>query len=296
MRTVGTMGLRCKTIYAGCFLFFVALFGWPSSAVCQITDTAFKRVLEIKVGNYAGTAFTIEVDGKQYLVTAKHLVANLSGQQTINMRTDEGWKELKVKVYPYEDPVDVAVLITEFQVTASSTSVELTSSGIRFAQETLFLGFPYDEFFTAGGDYNDHHPVPFAKRATMSGMVPEGTGSILYLDGYNNPGFSGGPVVYHDLSRAGYVFKVAAVISGFFPELRAVMTPVEVKPGEDLNKIDPWRIITKENGKKYRLEDTDKSVATNTGIVKAFNISFALELIKKHPDGPIVAPTLTQPH
>jgi hypothetical protein len=260
----------------------------------QITDTAFKRVLEIEVGDHSGTAFTIEVDGRQYLVTAKHLVASLKANDVINVRTDDGWKELKVKVYPYEDPIDVAVLIADFQVTASSVSVELTTAGVRFGQEALFLGFPYDQFYAPGGEYNDHHPAPFIKRATMSSIVPEGTGSVLYLDGYNNPGFSGGPIVYRDLSRNDFVFKVAGVVTGFFPELRPVMNPVEIKPNEDLKDVDPWRIITV-GGKKYRLEDTKQKVSTNTGIIKGYNISFALELIKKHPDGPKVALPSPQP-
>lgn len=274
-------------------LFMVAI--WPALTNGQVTDTALKRVLEIKVGDHTGTAFTIEVDGRQYLVTAKHLVASLEAQDTINVRTDEGWKKAKVKVYLYEDPIDVAVLIAEGQLTASSVSVELTTAGVRFGQEALFLGFPYDQFYTPGGAYNEHHPLPFIKRATMSSIVPEGTGSVLYLDGYNNPGFSGGPIVYRDLSRNDYVFKVAGVVTGFFPELRPVMNPVELKPEEDLKNVEPWRVITMDDGKKYRLEDTKQKVATNTGIVKGYNISFALELIKKHPDGPKVAQPPPQP-
>lgn len=43
---------------------------WP-------TNNILFRVLFIKVGNSYGTAFTIERSGKQYLVTARHMVKNL---------------------------------------------------------------------------------------------------------------------------------------------------------------------------------------------------------------------------
>src|SRR5262249_35467431 len=188
---------------------------------------------------------------------AKHLVASLKENATIEVRMDDGWKQLKVRYYPCEDPIDVAVLIADYQVTASSITTELTFAGVRFGQEVYFLGFPYDTFYGKGGDYNDHHPLPFTKRATFSSLAPQGSGAIIYLDGYNNPGFSGGPIVARDLDRSDYVIKVVGVVSGFFPDILPVMNTVEVKPNEDLKDIEAWRIITK-NGKKYKLVDTDK--------------------------------------
>jgi S1-C subfamily serine protease len=129
-------------------LLFATLMLWPSSTSGQIPDTALKRVLEIQVGDQTGTAFTVEVDEKQYLVTAKHLVAKLKTQDTIDIRTDDAWRQANVKVYKYDDPIDVAVLIADYQLTASSVFVELTTVGVRFGQEALFLGFPYDQFYT----------------------------------------------------------------------------------------------------------------------------------------------------
>lgn len=267
----------------------------PRSASGQVPDTAFKRVLEIEVGDHAGAGFTIEVDGRQYLVTAKHLVASLAAEDAIKLRTDEGWKKTNVRIYRCEGSIDIAVLIPEYQLTASSPSVELTTAGIRFGQDAYFLGFPYDEFYSPGGKFNDGHPLPFVKRGIFSGFVPEANGSVMYLDGYNNPGFSGGPIVYRDVTRDDFVFKVAGVVTGFFPDLQAVMKPVPINPQDDLAQVEPWRIVTLKDGKKYRLEDTQKMVKTNTGIVVGYNIIFALELVKKHPDGPAIAQSWPKP-
>ena len=43
----------------------------------MITATVISRIFHIKFGSSIGTCFTIDVDNKQYFVTAKHVVQNL---------------------------------------------------------------------------------------------------------------------------------------------------------------------------------------------------------------------------
>ena len=50
----------------------------------QIVSNVFTRVLLIKTPAGEGTAFTLDVDSRQYLVTAKHLVGGLNGKSTIS--------------------------------------------------------------------------------------------------------------------------------------------------------------------------------------------------------------------
>jgi hypothetical protein len=45
--------------------------------------------------------------------------------------------------------------------------------------------------------------VPLIKKAIISATVHEHGATVLLLDGHNNPGFSGGPIVYRDLNRFG---------------------------------------------------------------------------------------------
>jgi hypothetical protein len=52
-------------------------------AQAQITSNVLRRVLMIQVGTTSGSSFTIDVDGRQYLITAKHLVAGLKLEDTI---------------------------------------------------------------------------------------------------------------------------------------------------------------------------------------------------------------------
>lgn len=66
-----------------------------------------------------GTAFTTDVDGRQYLITAKHVVASIDTAMRvgIDVQRKSGWFPLQVIVYKCDDPFDIAVLIPSVQLT-----------------------------------------------------------------------------------------------------------------------------------------------------------------------------------
>ncbi len=62
--------------------------------VVGVTSNVLKRVVRIVIGKASGTAFTLEVDGRHYLITAKHVVATLKdGDSTIKVcgGMEEAW-------------------------------------------------------------------------------------------------------------------------------------------------------------------------------------------------------------
>jgi hypothetical protein len=77
------------------------------------------------------------------------------------------------------------------------------------------------------------------------------------LDGHNNPGFSGGPVVYSQPGQLAAV-RVAGVISGY----KFV-----------------WDRVYIEN------QETESAVKYNTGIVIAYSIDYAVDLIRNRAIG-----------
>ena len=85
-------------------------------------------------------------------------------------------------------------------------------------------------------------------------------GDIFLLDRHNNPGFSGGPVVF--VQSDGGPFRVAAVVSGY----QAVPQPVHVGHQETAFTYD-----------------------YNTGIIVTHAIDAALKLIEQNPIGLPVA-------
>ena len=129
--------------------------------------------------------------------------------------------------------------------------MEATHKGLTYGQDVYFLGFPYGYL----GRYHfgpQGYPLPFVKKATLSLF----DGKTFLLDGHNNPGFSGGPVVFTEPFKHNY--KVAAVVSGY----RAVEEPVFADGVA--------------SGLTY---------SYNTGIIIAHAIDWALDLIHANPIG-----------
>ena len=112
-----------------------------------------------------------------------------------------------------------------------------------------FLGFPDGlHSYYPSGEY-----AAFVKRGTASAVDSTNAESIiLYVDGFNNPGFSGGPVAF--LDKKNNQWKIAAVVSGYRSENAKI-------------KI----------GRNY----TNTNVLVNSGILIAYSIQHALDAIDK---------------
>jgi len=218
----------------------------------MITSNVIHRVFRIQWGTGQGTAFAIDIDAKQYLVTARHVVSDFPGQAAISVFSNSAWVELPVQLVGHaKGDVDISVLAPSRLLTPPELALEPMSKGVVYGQDVYFLGFPYDFL----GKYvfgQDGWPLPFVKKATVSLF----DGAVFLLDGHNNPGFSGGPVVF--VQSAGDPFRVAAVVSGY----QAVAQPVYAGH-----------------------EETALTYDYNTGIIVTHAINGALELIERNPIG-----------
>jgi S1-C subfamily serine protease len=255
-------------------------------ARAQLTTNVYNRVLLIRVGNETGTGFTLDVDGRQYLITAKHVVGALGAQGTLMIYKNKGWQAVPMTIFRCEDPVDIAVLVPPAQLTVNAP-LEPTTKKLRYGDDVYFAGFPYGLRSNAQ-ELSGGYPVAFVKKAVMSGEVSEHGASMLVLDGHNNPGFSGGPLIYRDVERPGFAYDVAGVVKGFRADLAPVYRREEVTPdqitAEDLAKD---RIVRTNKGRTLRLTDTGEVVKLNSDLLIAYNISYAIALIRKNPIGPV---------
>lgn len=221
----------------------------------MITTNAIQRTFHIRVGDSTGTCFTIDVDDKQYLVTAKHVVPDLVGTSNIEIFHEQQWKNIEVTVVGHCDgEIDISVLTTNLQISPTHP-LEPTSAGMAYGQDVYFLGFPYG---MAGeiGPMNRDFPFPFVKKAIVSCMYINNDIQINFLDGHNNPGFSGGPVIFKEHNSRDY--NVCSVVSGY----RYAEEPVY------------------QNGNPVPLE-----LRANTGIVITYGIKHAVDLIEANPIG-----------
>jgi hypothetical protein len=215
------------------------------------TDRILERTFFIQTDTLGGACFSVIYKETEFIITAKHLFK----KKTTNN------SEVKVKIYINGIPkiitakcffhkdnnVDIAVLKIPI-ITSNKGSYDLLGTLI-FGQDIYFCGFPSlggSIYFTNG--FIDK-PYPIIKKGILSGMIKTNGCSIMLLDGHNNPGFSGGPVVFYDYYVNKYM--IGGVISGYLFQ--------ENKIAGDTTK----KLIVQEN----------------SGIILCFDIKNALEII-----------------
>jgi hypothetical protein len=219
----------------------------------MIPGNVIHRVFRIRVGEARGTAFTLDVDSKQYLITARHIAHSIVANAEIFIFGNDGWKSLPANLVGHcQGDIDISVLAPSTRLTPPNLPLKTGPNDVYYSQDVFFLGFPYD--FLGNIVLTEHgYPLPFVKKAIISCFDKD----MLLLDGHNNPGFSGGPVTFEALDQ-GRAIKVASVISGY----KAVHQPVYAGP-----------------------QETPLEYLYNTGIIVSYSIEHALAAIAANPVG-----------
>ena len=214
-------------------------------------------LIKNNAANKYGTAFVVEHKGEGYLVTARHMVEGLPDTKaTIDVWQEGTWKTLNTvkTLFPKSSDVDIAVLkLGEKVPKPYEITADDTGGGFTFGQQVWFLGYPYQigTRFGAKSSMANWNP-PFIKRGTLSAVDGRDADAVvLYVDGFNNPGFSGGPVVYWDFTL--HKYKIAGVVKGF--------------------KEDTAKVVI--NG-----QHVDTQLLVNSGILIAYSIKHAIDEIE----------------
>lgn len=185
-----------------------------------VTANAFERVLEIRTALGAGTAFTLERNGREHVVTARHLLPNGESRPQATLSSRHITRTLRLDLLPAEpENADVAVAPLPEPMTPT-LPLAAGKDGIIWGQRIHFLGFPFGlatEFARGEPDQR----IAFVKGGVFSASADVDGVSLLYLDGMNNPGFSGGPVIFN---RDGDHLRpqVCGVIAGYRTERQPV--------------------------------------------------------------------------
>jgi hypothetical protein len=135
------------------------------------------------------------------------------------------------------------------------SEVVYNPGGLMLGGEVGFLGFPFGLESgplpqTAGW------PTPFLKKGYLSGHASTRSGNTLfYLDGHNNPGFSGGPAFFVNSSTG--KTHVFGVVSGFMREKAASGNDGYVESGTTwvnagIVECHPLARSNKASGRQYR--------------------------------------------
>jgi hypothetical protein len=232
-----------------------------SVAYGQVTSNVLLRVLRFQSGDKSGTAFTVEVDGQQYLITARHNLVKPDTKVDIKLFLNGAWRSFKARaIYPDNDSVDIVALDVGQKVTIDF-SFEPTSHDIIIGQQVYFVGYPWG-LGSRGRLPGSIAEIPFVKSGVLSAIDGRQTDAVIfYVDGDNNPGFSGAPIVYRHSKTGAY--RVAAVVRGY----RSEAFPVLKK--KDLQNL---------GAKAYE----DLYTRGNSGIIVAYKIKHIVDAIQKY--------------
>jgi hypothetical protein len=237
-------------------LILVGIFVLLTSAVSEagmVTTNILQRVFSLRTTQGSGTCFTIEVDDRQYLITAKHMLNTADTSNTVEILQNKEWVKLpfhRIEVEP--NTVDIAVLALDRQI-SPLFPIQLGQKTAFLSQEVFFVGFPYG-IAIDGSSLNSGFPIPLVKHGIIAGLDID-PGDPFIVDGINNPGFSGGPVT---LGESPSNPRLIGVVSGYRFEQKPVFQ-------HDLQ--------------------TNLSVRENSGLLFAFKIDYAIEAIRKNPIG-----------
>ena len=243
----------------------------------QPTADVLQRVFMIDYKNERGTVFSIDIDGGEYWVTARHILTGAKSKpygnypdKTIEVKIldqkGDGtkWNPEKFTVLQPAGDIDIAVLVPAAPLlTEVFESPPTTSAGMMIGGKCEFLGFAYGggwrgKFVKGSSMGEGTYWLPFIKHCGVTGEDTDK--QVWFLDGINNPGFSGGPVIFD----TGPQLKIAGVISGYISE------PAEVIRGD-----------------VHAAKDVPADrVNLNSGFIVAYDIRYAVDLIKKNPIGP----------
>ena len=166
------------------------------------TTNLLYRVFPIQIGSQSGTCFTLEIDNRQYIVTARHLLKEGIPRQ-LNIQTD-GVITVPVQVVGIgRGKGDVVVFAAKQQISVT-LPVDVGTRGLTLGQSVRFLGFlpTVRKVRPDPLPGNRHLSAPLVMSGVLSGFRStndEEIGPSLWIDGQNNRGFSGGPVVFQPL-------------------------------------------------------------------------------------------------
>ena len=180
----------------------------------MVPTNILQRTFHISHNGVRGTGFTIDVDKRQYLVTARHIVEGLAAGTPITLLRNGSWSSIDIgDVWHSPTGADLSLLSLKIQL-SPSLPIDVIGDAASFflSQQIYFLGFPYGLHMEAGL-INNGYPVAFVKTGIVASFSSVSGGSqLIYCDGHNNPGFSGGPIVTVSAKQE---VTVIAVVSAY---------------------------------------------------------------------------------
>jgi S1-C subfamily serine protease len=251
--------MRVVTVIAAATMLLCAQAGAYAQDAVPLEILSRTVFIKQKGSNDGGSAFTLDYKGKLYLVTARHVIEGIAGSGAIiEVRRSDKWEDYHTvkTLYPSSADADIAVFRTDetaaqpFGIAPAGTS---TTVGVSLGQQVWFIGYPFG-MISVPAKGSTITELPFMKRGSMSAVDASNPEAVVYyIDGFNNPGFSGGPVLYWEFAT--HTYKILAVVKGY--------------------RNDTAKILI--NGKQV-----ETNILVNSGILVSYSIQHAIDAIEKN--------------
>lgn len=178
------------------------------------------RVLLIRphpLATGTGTGFSLEVDGHQYLITAKHVLRDYPLEDML-IWNDEQWK--RGTFTTAAEDRDVVALCPPVKLPSIMSaegpvpSADEIAKSLSLGQAVTMYGFAYGLILKddRAKNINNGFPLPIVKHGSVARIHMESGNEHLIIDGHTHKGMSGGPVAYRGLHDGKY--RLAGVIHG----------------------------------------------------------------------------------
>lgn len=215
-----------------------------------------QRTFQVRHNGGTGTAFTLDVAGRQHLISARHVVEGLVPHTAVDIFWNGNWTPNRIgEIWLSDSGADLAVIDLESTLSPSWPITADATSNFTLSERVFFLGFPFG-LRTEVNALNNGYPIPFVKTGIISSFAVDTENSaLIFLDGHNNPGFSGGPVVTVDPQHR---VTVIGVVSGY------------------RYNDDPILTDGRPTGLTYR---------SNTGLIVAYTLREVMMRIQVSPNG-----------
>lgn len=214
-----------------------------------ITADILRQVYIIETESSQGSCFLVEYQNKEYIITAKHLFKNdlKCGDSTNIKITHEKKTYLLTVIYLIHSDTTIDIAVLKLRKSIKVITPLPFEGEVMNGQNIYFLGYPsFDNHIFS--TYTDNFGrLPLVKKGIISGFFKINNYIRYYIDGHNNPGFSGGPALSYDFKRKRYY--IFGVVSSYFYEPKLLW--VNDSLNKKISKVDSLSFIKENSGIMY---------------------------------------------
>ena len=182
----------------------------------MIPNHVFERVFRIFHEGRTVTGYVLDIERSQYFVSAAHVFEGALSIKELSIFHGSKWKTMPVEVVFNSHEIGDTIVFRLAHKIINSRPIDFSSNFVLGAW-AYFLGFPLS-FGSECSKINNDYPIPFIKGGLISNFYTSKEGLVeIYLDGHNNKGFSGGPVVFENPKKK-LDFRIIGTVSGYYTE------------------------------------------------------------------------------